>query len=59
MPRGVQEVWKHENYHTIRSLVSGVLPFSHYFDNGIIGTGTCIFAKVGNSRVAESFEEVP
>ena len=21
-------------------------PFSHYFDNGIIGSGTCIFSKV-------------
>jgi hypothetical protein len=39
-------VWKHENFNTIRSLVANVLPFSHYFDNGIIGTGTCIFAKV-------------
>jgi hypothetical protein len=42
-------VWKHENFYTIRSLVSKVLPYSNYFDNGIIGTGTCIFAKVPQS----------
>lgn len=47
----LQEVWKHENFFTIRSLVEKVLPFSHYYDNGIIGTGTCIFAKVKLSDV--------
>ena len=38
------------NFQTIKSLVSAVLPFSHYFDNGIIGTGTCIFS---NKRINE------
>lgn len=41
----LQEVWKRENYLTIKGLVSPVLPNGHYFDNGIIGTGTCVFTK--------------
>jgi sphingomyelin phosphodiesterase 2 len=48
----LQEVWKHENYYSIRSLVSSVLPHSYYFDSGIIGTGTCIFSKVRINDVA-------
>ena len=41
-----QEVWKRNNFNTIKALVSSVLPYSHFFDNGIIGTGTAIFTKV-------------
>jgi len=42
----LQEVWIRENFNTIRSLLASMLPYSHFFDNGIIGTGTCIFSKV-------------
>jgi len=42
----LQEVWKRNNFNTIKALVSSVLPYSHFFDNGIIGTGTAIFTKV-------------
>ena len=42
----MQELWKQNNFVTIKELVSSKLPFSHYFDNGIIGTGTAIFSKV-------------
>lgn len=42
----LQEVWKKPNYLTIKHLVASKLPFSHYYDNGIIGTGTAIFSKV-------------
>ena len=41
-----QELWKNENFLTIKNLVFNKLPYSHYFDNGIIGTGTAIFTKV-------------
>ena len=41
-----QEVWKKPNYLTIKHLVASKLPFSHFYDNGIIGTGTAIFSKV-------------
>jgi len=42
----LQEIWKRNNFNTVKSLVSGILPYSHFFDNGIIGTGTAIFTKV-------------
>jgi len=42
----LQEVWKRNNFNTIRGLVLPVLPYSHFFDNGIIGTGTAVFTKV-------------
>ena len=42
----IQEVWKRQNFCTIQHLVTQKLPFSHYFDNGIIGTGTAILSKV-------------
>ena len=40
-----QEVWCPEDYQTICSLVRNVLPYSHFFDHGIIGSGTCILSK--------------
>jgi len=42
----LQEIWKRNNFNTVKGLVSSVLPYSHFFDNGIIGTGTAIFTKV-------------
>jgi len=42
----LQEVWKTPNYLTIKNLLTPKLPYSQYFDNGIIGTGTAIFTKV-------------
>jgi len=41
-----QEVWKRKNFETIQSLVLPKLPYSQYFDSGIIGTGTAIFSRV-------------
>ena len=46
----LQEVWKKKDYLTIKGLVSSVLPNGHYFENGIIGTGTCVFTK---SRISD------
>ena len=42
----LQEVWVEEDYETIRALVSDTFPHSHFFDNGIIGSGTCVFSRV-------------
>ena len=39
-------MWKKENFLTIKNMVFSKLPYSHYFDSGIIGTGTAIFTKV-------------
>ena len=43
----LQEVWVEEDYETIKTLVSDTFPHSHFFDNGIIGSGTCVFSRVG------------
>ncbi len=41
----LQEVWMGEDFQTIRDAVRGALPYSHFFDNGIIGSGTCVFTR--------------
>ena len=41
----LEEVWTHEDFETLKRLCSNVYPFSHFFDHGIIGSGTCIFTK--------------
>jgi len=41
----LQEVWCPSDYRTIIDVARDVLPFNHFFDNGIIGTGTCILSK--------------
>ena len=41
----LEEVWTHEDFETLKRLCSSVYPFSHFFDHGIIGSGTCIFTK--------------
>jgi len=41
----LQEVWCPSDYRTIVDVARDVLPFNHFFDNGIIGTGTCILSK--------------
>lgn len=41
----LQEVWCQEDFQRIRSVASEALPFSHFFDNGIIGSGTCVLSK--------------
>jgi len=42
----LQEVWIRTDFENIRSKINSVLPYCHFFDNGIIGTGTCMFSKV-------------
>jgi sphingomyelin phosphodiesterase 2 len=41
----LQEVWMGEDFERIRVAVSDTLPHSHFFDNGVIGSGTCIFTR--------------
>ncbi len=41
----LQEVWMGEDYRRIRDAVRGAFPHSHFFDNGIIGSGTCVFTR--------------
>ena len=41
----LEEVWTHEDFLLLQMLCGSVYPFSHFFDQGIIGSGTCIFTK--------------
>ena len=41
----LQEVWCTQDYQTIRHLARQTLPYQHFFDHGIIGSGTCILSK--------------
>ena len=42
----LQEVWTSTDFEMIRPLVRDAFPFSHFFNSGIIGSGTCIFTRV-------------
>ena len=42
----LQEVWLASDFEMIGQLVRDAFPFSHHFNAGIIGSGTCIFTKV-------------
>ena len=41
----LQEVWCREDYHTICHVTRDVLPYRHMFQQGIIGTGTCVLSR--------------
>ena len=41
----LQEVWCDEDFELIRAMIAHVYPHCHFFDQGIIGSGTCIFTK--------------
>lgn len=41
----LQEVWLQEDFDSLRRAVRGRFQHAHFFDNGIIGTGTCIFSR--------------
>jgi len=41
----LQEVWSARHYNVIRAKVEAVLPHSHYFLSGFLGSGCAIFSK--------------
>lgn len=41
----LQEVWSRADYYFLATKVNKVLPFAHYFINGFIGSGVCIFSR--------------
>ncbi|XP_060531232.1 putative neutral sphingomyelinase isoform X2 [Cylas formicarius] len=41
----LQEVWMDKDYQTIKLKLEEVLPYSHYFYSGVVGSGVCIFSK--------------
>lgn len=41
----LQEVWCPSDYEHISKVTRDVLPYRHFFDQGIIGTGTCVLSR--------------
>ncbi|GAB6032155.1 hypothetical protein CHUAL_010807 [Chamberlinius hualienensis] len=42
----LQEIWCKSDYECIVNQTRDVLPYSHYFYSGVIGSGLCVFSKV-------------
>lgn len=41
----LQEIWAQSDYETLCAKVLTVMPYTHYFHSGVIGSGLCIFSK--------------
>ncbi|XP_014479972.1 PREDICTED: putative neutral sphingomyelinase isoform X2 [Dinoponera quadriceps] len=41
----LQEVWSESDFKTIKAKVQEVLPYSHYFYSGVMGSGICILSR--------------
>ncbi|XP_058953535.2 putative neutral sphingomyelinase [Pocillopora verrucosa] len=41
----LQEIWSRSDYELISQIVNEVLPYSHYFYSGVIGSGVCVFSR--------------
>ncbi|EFN68152.1 Putative neutral sphingomyelinase [Camponotus floridanus] len=41
----LQEVWSVEDFKVIKAKVQEILPYSHYFYSGVVGSGVCILSR--------------
>lgn len=41
----LQEVWSERDYLFLKESLKVVLPYSHYFYSGVLGSGLCVFSK--------------
>eukprot|EP00088_Acartia_fossae_P009378 TRINITY_DN14538_c0_g1_i2.p1 TRINITY_DN14538_c0_g1~~TRINITY_DN14538_c0_g1_i2.p1 ORF type:complete len:418 (+),score=69.65 TRINITY_DN14538_c0_g1_i2:24-1256(+) len=41
----LQEVWMPTDFHIIQKRIQEKFPQSYFFDNGIVGSGTCVFSR--------------
>ncbi|XP_059061918.1 putative neutral sphingomyelinase [Achroia grisella] len=41
----LQEVWSENDYLIFKKTLKTVLPYSHYFYSGVMGSGLCVFSK--------------
>ncbi|XP_013416724.1 putative neutral sphingomyelinase [Lingula anatina] len=48
----LQEIWDEKDFKSIQLRVSSVLPYSHYFHSGFVGSGVCVFSK---GEIVEAF----
>lgn len=51
----LQEVWSYYDFEMIARKTSPVLPYSHYFRSGVIGSGLCILSK---GKIVDSLFQV-
>ncbi|XP_063699290.1 putative neutral sphingomyelinase [Culicoides brevitarsis] len=47
----LQEVWSDADYQHLKSRLAKVLPHTHYFYSGVIGSGLCVFSKFPIEKV--------
>lgn len=41
----LQEIWSEKDYLYLKENLKPVLPYSHYFYSGVLGSGLCVFSK--------------
>ncbi|XP_059620876.1 putative neutral sphingomyelinase [Phlebotomus argentipes] len=41
----MQEVWSETDFQSLKSHTEAVLPYSHYFYSGVVGSGLCVLSK--------------
>ncbi|CAG0895580.1 unnamed protein product [Darwinula stevensoni] len=41
----LEEVWSHGDFLKIQEVLTPVLPYSHFFFSGVVGSGLCLFSK--------------
>lgn len=41
----LQEIWSEKDFIYFRDTLKSVLPYSHYFYSGVLGSGLCVFSK--------------
>ncbi|CAH0560466.1 unnamed protein product [Brassicogethes aeneus] len=41
----LQEVWSQDDFELIKEKCLGVLPYSHYFYSGVVGSGVCFLSR--------------
>ncbi|KPJ10699.1 Putative neutral sphingomyelinase [Papilio machaon] len=41
----LQEIWSEKDYLFLKDSLKEVLPYSHYFYSGVLGSGLCVFSK--------------
>jgi len=51
----IKEIWLKSDYERIKTSLRTVLPYSKYFNEGLIGSGTCIFSRF-KLRTPKEFE---
>ncbi|CAK1578595.1 unnamed protein product [Parnassius mnemosyne] len=41
----LQEIWSEKDYLFLKDSLKDILPYTHYFYSGVVGSGLCVFSK--------------